>query len=196
MSRVCVCVRLSLSQEMTRVFRHADAGLASGRREGGEPSGRERERGRWKGRTILRGRDFVMWTSFSSLIRSRSSELTSRYQLSQCVHESVCECVCVCTSVLLFHQTLCLWISTFVISCKCSVCVGVSHLNSHLLFCVCAYYCVYLCVCVCCNSSSRPVCPVAVSLCPSCCVLPLGHSGSRPSWAWPWHLHLNTKSHL
>ncbi len=34
------CARLSLSQEMTRVFRHADAGLALGEREGN----RQRER--------------------------------------------------------------------------------------------------------------------------------------------------------
>lgn len=42
--RVCVCVWQSLSQEMTRVFRHADAGLALGEREGN----RRRERGKMK----------------------------------------------------------------------------------------------------------------------------------------------------
>lgn len=46
-SRSCVCVLPSLSQEMTRVFCHADARLALGEREGNRQRGRRR--GKMKG---------------------------------------------------------------------------------------------------------------------------------------------------
>lgn len=69
----------------------------------------------------------ILWCGHVSLLWLKTGcALTLRYK------HSAWECVCVCTSVFLFQITLCLWICSFVLLCKCAVCLGVTHLNSHL----------------------------------------------------------------
>lgn len=67
----------------------------------------------------------ILWCGHVSLVWLKTGcALTLRYT------HSAWECVCVC--VFLFQITLCLWISSFVLLCKCAVCLGVTHLNRHL----------------------------------------------------------------
>lgn len=115
----------------------------------------------------MRSRDFVMWTSFTSLITERRSALTLRYQQSECVCACVHMCVCV-------HKHVSLQIEM-----ETSLNQHVCHfMRVQCLFEYESFKSPYLsvCVCVCSHSSRWPVLWLCHSVLPAVC------PPSQPAW--------------